>query len=63
VIQYISRFGRLTAMYRDPSKPGAAPPAKWDPKVLGMNKRDLLKEVLPILGPSSSLVFLIGRLY
>jgi hypothetical protein len=50
-------------MYRDPSKPGAAPPAKWDPKVLGMNKRDLLKEVLPILGPSSSLVFLIGRLY
>jgi len=36
-------------VFWDPSKPGAAPLVKWDPKVLGMNKRDLRKEVLPIL--------------
>jgi hypothetical protein len=52
-------------VYRDPPKPGVAPPAKWDHKVFGMNKRDLdlLKEVLSILRPSSSLVLLIERSY
>jgi hypothetical protein len=63
MVQFVLRFERLTAVYRDPSKPGAAPPAKWDPKVLGMNKRDLLKEVLPILGSSSCQVLLIGCSY
>jgi len=37
---------------RDPLKLDPTPPAKWEPKVLGMNKRDLLQEVLPILGSS-----------
>jgi hypothetical protein len=35
---------------RDPSRLDPTPPAKWESKVLGMNKRDLLQEVLPILG-------------
>lgn len=45
--------GWLTFLFRDPSRLDPTPPAKWEPKVLGMNKRDLLQEVLPILGQSS----------
>jgi hypothetical protein len=37
-------------MIRDPTKPGQPPSTSWEPKILGMNKRDLLRDILPILG-------------
>lgn len=42
-------------VFWDPTRPDPSPPAKWDPKVLGMNKRDLLLDVLPVLARGRSL--------
>jgi len=55
LVSLLTRLGQslLTFFNRDPTKLDPTPPAKWEPKVLGMNKRDLLQDVLPILGELS----------
>ncbi|KAG8773923.1 HIR complex subunit, partial [Serendipita sp. 401] len=42
-------------VFWDPSRSDRAHASKWDPKVLGMNKRDLLADILPILARGRAL--------
>ena len=44
------RRRRCLWRFRDPARPDLSTSTKWNPKILGLNKRDLLQEALPILG-------------
>lgn len=45
-------------VFWDPSVKRPEGTAKWDAKVLGMEKRGLLKEILPVLGEHFSFIVL-----